>query len=354
MSKTIARPHGKSRNLYLILLVLLLLAIATAPAAAVQSPSGAGLEMSEEEEAAALARYLRQHGSKPSLIRSAPRPMSHEGGPYVDESNATYIGREFTPEQFAAWFKAQYLGAAPYNAIGVHHTAVPTASGWYGTRTLGNIFDWYKNERGWPQGVGPHVWLYDGSNPNYKPGQQLIYVATHPRHDGIGISYRNRRYLHIESVGNYDKGRMSLEMEDLYRHTLQTLSDRRGGGVYATTTNYGRGVNNPATWQGFLFHRDAGTDAKSCPGATTTHDWFDGSMSQRLTTLTYGTKAVVVKYDLKLRSAPDWAAETTAVVPVGTQVRIRWMTTNTQWRRVLIADTGESGFLYAPYLQQIE
>lgn len=290
----------------------------------------------------ALAAYLARNPT-PS-VTSSFQPLTHEGGPYTDESGRTYIGREFTPEQFRAWFAAQYLGSQPYNGIGVHHTAVPTARQWDGVTTLNSIFSYYKDQKGWPVGKGPHIWLYDGSNPNYKPGQQFIYVATHPRHDGIGISYRNQRYVHIEAIGNFDNVRMSREMEDLYRFTIQTLSDRRGGGVYATTSNYGKGIENPSTWQGFLFHRNAGTDVKTCPGTTTTHAWFDPSMKARVTKLSYGQSAATT-VTTSLRSSPEFTTNIRATLPKGTGVRLLWMATDTRWRRVRVMSTGQMGFV---------
>jgi hypothetical protein len=38
---------------------------------------------------------------------------------YANEEAKLYIGREFTPEEFAGWWKAQGLGTRPFNAVGI-------------------------------------------------------------------------------------------------------------------------------------------------------------------------------------------------------------------------------------------
>lgn len=191
---------------------------------------------------------------------------------YTDESGRLYIGREFTPQEFREWFSVQELGSKPFNAVSIHHTAIPTEKTWNGVTTLNAIFDWYRYHRGWPAGKGPHIFIYAGNGP-YKPGQQLVYVATHPAHDGIAVSRRNHRWLAIEAVGNFDGERMPRAMEDLYRHVLHTVCGDR-----IPLVNCAPGVDGPAKPLGLLFHRDAKTDIKSCPGWTTTADWFFESM----------------------------------------------------------------------------
>ncbi len=121
--------------------------------------------------------------------------------------------------------------------------------------------------------MGPHLWLYDGTGP-YRPGEPLIYVGTHPAWDGIGIAWRNRRYLHIEAIGDFDRQRMPAAMEELYRFALQTVCGDR----IPLEDCAGRQVDNPAQPLGLLFHRDGPGVTKQCPGATTEKSWFFPSM----------------------------------------------------------------------------
>lgn len=195
---------------------------------------------------------------------------------YVDESGRLFIGKQFTLPELARWFAVQNLGAAPYNGIGIHHTAIPTGRKFVGTKTVQAIFDFYVNEHGWTRGKGPHFWLYGGDNPGYHPGQILVVVGTHPRHDGIGITGRNHRWVHIEAFGNFDDQRMPDGVVRGYKFLLQMLSKRRNQPV---KINHGPSMSGPSAWQGGLFHRDAKTNIKSCPGNTTTHDWFDKAMT---------------------------------------------------------------------------
>lgn len=210
-------------------------------------------------------------------------PETISPSPHTDESGAIYVGREFTPEQFAAWFRVQGLGAQPFNAVGIHHTGIPTAATWNGVATLNGVFRWYNTPppRGpsdgpWPWGRGPHLWLYDGTG-SYRPGESLVYVGTHPAHDGIGIAGRNYRWLHVEAIGNFDQARMPPAMEDLYRFVLQVICGDRIPIINCVD----RQVDGPITPLGLLFHRDAPGAGKSCPGWETRADWFFPSMGRR-------------------------------------------------------------------------
>jgi hypothetical protein len=199
-----------------------------------------------------------------------------EAPTFADQSGMLYIGRQFTLQGFASWFAAQGLGTLPYNGIGVHHTYRPVGSQYVGPRTVKGVFDYYVRKYGWKRGKGPHLWLYGGDNPNYHPGEVLVTVGTHPAHDGIGITGRNHRWLHIEAFGDFDARRMPEGYVRGYRFLLELLSRRRNQPV---RINRGPGDRIPHAWQGALFHRDAKTDKKSCPGDTTTHEWFDGAMT---------------------------------------------------------------------------
>ena len=204
-----------------------------------------------------------------------PDAFQQRAGSYKDESGQLFILKEFTLPAFAQWFAVQGLGTLPYNGIGVHHTWKPTGSQFVGTATVRSIFEFYRDTYDWKYGKGPHLWLYGGDNPRYKSGQTLVVVGTHPAHDGIGITGRNHRWLHIECFGDFDSNRMPKNCVDGYRFLLRLLSERRNQPV---KVNPGPATSRPSTWQGALFHRDAKTDKKSCPGTTTTHAWFDAAM----------------------------------------------------------------------------
>jgi len=195
---------------------------------------------------------------------------------FADQSGTFYIGRQFTLQGFANWFAVQGLGTLPYNGIGIHHTAIPTGRQYVGMKTVNAIFAYYHSHHGWTRGKGPHLWLYGGDNPDYHPGKVLVAVGTHPAHDGIGITGRNHRWLHIEVFVNFDRERMPEPAVRGLRTLLTLLSRARNQPVRISP---GPGERTPHTWQGALFHRDAKTDVKSCPGTTTTHDWFDRAMT---------------------------------------------------------------------------
>ncbi len=188
---------------------------------------------------------------------------------YVDESSKTYIGKEFTLAEFREWFAVQNLGGAPYNAIGFHHTWRPTAADWKGLPSLKAVFDYYHYQRGWSVGMGPHIFVYDGTG-SYSPGKPLIYVARHPRHDGAGIYGRNRRWLHVEHITNGDAAPFSAAMNAVSAGLMDTLCERRGIPQKLITV----GVDNPGEPLGVMFHRDVNpaSPPKSCPGKMVTRD----------------------------------------------------------------------------------
>ena len=247
-------------------------------------PSGVS-EQDVEEEAAAfnLEDAEELESARPDKPDEDEEELPEEGedtvgeeAAFSDQSGTFYIGRQFTLQGFANWFAVQGLGSLPYNGIGIHHTWMPTGRQYVGPKTVNAIFDYYATKHGWKRGKGPHLWLYGGDNPNYHPGKVLVTVGTHPAHDGIGVTGRNHRWMHIEAFGNFDDARMSAGYVRGFKFLLELLSRRRNQPV---RINQGPGDRTPTTWQGALFHRDAKTDVKSCPGRSTTHDWFDRAMT---------------------------------------------------------------------------
>jgi hypothetical protein len=200
---------------------------------------------------------------------------------YVNEAHKLYIGKAFTPEQFADWWSVQTFGSLPYNGVGVHHTAIPDRTTWIGLQHLHNTFAYFKNEHGWPAGKGPHLWLRS-ARAGKVPGP-VIYVGTHPASDGIGISYRNFRYLHIEFIDRFTYYGMSEEDFDLYQYVLGIVCGQRGIPLRHTggDTSPGRGWDGPQSpMDGYLFHRNAKTDIKDCPGAMVHEVQFGKEMNE--------------------------------------------------------------------------
>lgn len=198
-----------------------------------------------------------------------------------DESAKFWIGREFTLAQFKAWWSLQHLGTKPFNAVGYHHTWRPNRNTWAGIPTLKGVFDYYFNERGWkPWGMGPHLYLYAG-NGNYRPGEQLVYVALHPRYDGVGIPYRNGRWLHIEHVHDGDAEPFPAALKELSGQVLKIVCSPNASANRQIPLKFIKvGHNNPSSPQGIMYHRDLNPNnpPKSCPGWKVTHENLDADV----------------------------------------------------------------------------
>ncbi|MDF2758897.1 MAG: hypothetical protein K0S99_1529 [Thermomicrobiales bacterium] len=207
-----------------------------------------------------------------------------EVGAYHDESDKLYVGREFsTVEDFARWFAVQGLGAAPYNAVGYHHTFRPNASQWAGLGTVTGIYNFYHDELGWrPWGLGPHLWVYDGNGP-WRSGTPHIYVGTHPAHDGAGIVGRNERWLHIEHAHDGDAAPFPPAMKRVSGELLAVVCSRHPHAQREIPLQFIRdsGIDNPGQPLGVMYHRDQNPDwqpgdwPKSCPGLQVSHENLD-------------------------------------------------------------------------------
>jgi len=163
---------------------------------------------------------------------------------FKDESHKLFVGRFLLPEEIEPWILAQNFGSLPATTIFDHHTYRPTLDTWKGLSTLEAIFRYYQS-KGWPKGVGPHFFVTDTG----------VWVATHPRHDGIGVAGYNRRTLHIEIVGDFD-------LKPVGGQQLINLCVLKG----ALSKKPGIPINEKHN----LFHRDKA--AKSCPGKANTKE----------------------------------------------------------------------------------
>ena len=210
-------------------------------------------------------------------------------GPPRDESDTFFIGREFTLEEFRRWFAVQRLGSRPYNAIGYHHTETNPRE-WAGMESLNFIFfEWYAKKLKWPRGVGPQIWVYSGEF-GYSPGVPRIYVGTHPAYDGIGINFRNGRWLHIEHIWNGDHAPFSETMKRVSGEVLAIVCARHKHADREIPIKFVRdgGVNNPDRPHGIMYHRDENPNwnpndpnnswPKTCPGLLVSHDNLDADL----------------------------------------------------------------------------
>lgn len=219
----------------------------------------------------------------PAEIEEVEAPISPEmalqpEARYKNEAGKLYIGKEFSPQEFADWWEGQYLGSRPYNGVGIHHTAIPDRHTFQGLRHINNIFAYYNQQLGWPWGRGPQIWLRSSRSGRVQGPR--IYVGTHPAHDGIGISYRNHRWLHIEFIDRFDYYGMSSEDLELYRYVLRIVCGERNIPIRQVR----RAVDGPSRPLGCSFHRLAGTDRKTCPGSQVHPDPFFAAMNRGSTT----------------------------------------------------------------------
>jgi len=170
---------------------------------------------------------------------------------FVDESHKLFLGRFLTFDEFPQWLAVQNLGSKPAYEVSFHHTYIPDQHSWNGRSTLDGVFRYYRDNLGWPSGVGPHLWVA----PKYKGGPVGIWVATHPRHDGIAVAGSNHRRIHIETVWNGDARAFGPDQLKALQIIAHALKDKLGIPLRYTGATKG---------QGWFAHRDRAS--KSCPG----------------------------------------------------------------------------------------
>lgn len=175
---------------------------------------------------------------------------------YSDESSKTFVGRFLTQEEFPQWLAAQNLGSKPAWEGSIHHTWRPTPRSWKGYSSLRGIFTWYRTQKGWPEGVGPHHWIAPGPD-----GQWGVWIGTHPRRDGIAVRGYNHRRIHVETVWDGDEKPFGVPQLEILRTIMWAYHDRLGIPV--------RHTPDPVQYEGGWFlHRDRAS--KSCPGTKNT------------------------------------------------------------------------------------
>ncbi|MCC6944044.1 MAG: amidase [Thermomicrobiales bacterium] len=260
---------------------------------------------------------------------------------FQDESDRLFIGRELTLEQFRKWFAVQRLGTQPFNAVGFHHTEVPDHTIWAGMPSLRGVFNYYRDELDWPEGLGPQLWVYSGDG-RYSTGSPRIYVGTHPAHDGVGISGRNRRWLHIEHIWNGDKLPFSDAMIKVSGAVLSIVCQRHQFADREIPMKFLRdtGVDNPSQPIGIMYHRDQnpvwpgdGGWPKSCPGSKVKHDALDPALAAAASgavvgsgpstsAFALGQRLVVASGPLNMRSAPGLAFAILAELEAGVALTV--------------------------------
>jgi len=173
------------------------------------------------------------------------------GTAFTDESKRLFLGRFLLPEEIEPWIEAQLLGTLPAIYGVTHHTWSPTPATWRGRSTLDGVFRYYREDLGWPAGVGPHFFVA----PRERGGPWGVWVATHPRHDGIHVSGWNSRSIGMEYVWNGDLSSFTPEMLRIGALVWQAIERKIGLPI---RISYTRGS------PGHFLHRDK--SPKSCPG----------------------------------------------------------------------------------------
>lgn len=240
----------------------------------------------------------------------APDTASKYG--YVDESRKLYVGREFASlEHFADWWSVQRFGSLPFNGHGWHHTAIPNRHQWIGLQHLHNTFHYFRTQLDWPVGKGPHIWLR--SKRAGKVAGPRIYVGTHPAHDGIGISYRNYRYIHTEFIDRFDSYGYDRDDYDLAAGVIKIVNGERGIPFKHCD---GTGFDGPSKpMNGWLFHRRSLTNPKTCPGSKVIEGAFATEINKRLS-----AKPAPSPKPAPAPAKTIYRVKTKTTIPAGTQL----------------------------------
>jgi len=183
---------------------------------------------------------------------------------FQDESNKVFVGRFLLPEEILPWLQAQKKPTF-VKYVCTHHTWEPTYDKWKGLYTLKAIFDYYKTQRGWPEGKGPHFWVA----PREKGGPVGVWIGTHPSRVGIGAAGWNSDTLHCEYAWNGDVSPFSDPVLRVGASLMGALNKWIGIPLEPVDFADGWAVKGKS---GHLFHRDTKQAGKTCPGKKNSHE----------------------------------------------------------------------------------
>lgn len=173
-----------------------------------------------------------------------------EADAFVNENGSLYVGKVFTAAGFRAWLRAQKRTRTIRWHV-IHHTWSPeTSEPDIGVVTR-RIFDWYAETYKYQWGRYAHTWT------GTQQGQPVIFVGTHPDHQGIHARHRNTEALGTENYGNGQKQPFPDWQLELLWEVM--LAYEEWAGVPTAYVGY---TDAPGT----LFHRDCPDAGKDCPG----------------------------------------------------------------------------------------
>ena len=178
----------------------------------------------------------------------------------MSEFGPRYVGAVLrTPEEFRA-FLARRPCPSWGRKLSIHHTWAPDQHQWRGLSSLAGCFRYYRDVRGWPLGLGPHLW----GGPDWPRPQWALFVGTDLIYQGVGVAGRNADTWHLEHAWNGDKAPFSEEVLELSRWVVLELSRWAGFPVEWCDAHQ-------ASTRGTFLHRDRRDAGKSCPGTRVTH-----------------------------------------------------------------------------------
>jgi hypothetical protein len=194
---------------------------------------------------------------------------------FANESNKLFVHRYLSAKDIAPWVKAQSYGSQPATNIVIHHTWSPTQAQWRGWSTFDGVYNYYRNQLGWPAGVGPHFFVAaDG-----------VYVGTHPAWDGIHAAGANHRTIGIETVGNFD---LAPTYDPTLSH-LRTLVQALGEMLHIPM-QWNNSKSGTVCGVGLSGHRDwayiNAASNKSCPGSKNTKAYLLQEMQRKVNPVT--------------------------------------------------------------------
>lgn len=204
-----------------------------------------------------------------------------------NDAGKVFVGRFLLPEEIGPYLAVQ-IKPNWAKFFCVHHTWSPTETQWKGYNTLKGIFSYYHYERGWTEGMGPHLWVA----PFYKDGPWGVWIGTHPSRQGIGAIDWNYDTIHMETAWNGDVHPFSEEVISVITKVIQEVS------IYASIPTQLVNFDNDGfankSKPGLLFHCDTRKANKTCPGTKNPHDHVFSQFNNPQVNLKYGDKGTGV------------------------------------------------------------